>query len=104
MFKSKAKKWCSKPFDIETQKAVSELFYSPKKLEEAFYKDIEFGTGGIRGLIGVGTNRINKYTLGRCAQGLSNYLNALLNSSYHLYILYILLLIHHNWPLEIDNY
>ena len=75
MFKSKAKKWCSKPFDIETQKAVSELFYSPKKLEEAFYKDIEFGTGGIRGLIGVGTNRINKYTLGRCAQGLSNYLN-----------------------------
>ena len=75
MFKSKAKKWCSKPFDIETQKAVSELFHSPKKLEEAFYKDIEFGTGGIRGLIGVGTNRINKYTLGRCAQGLSNYLN-----------------------------
>ena len=75
MFESKAKKWCSKPFDIETQKAVSELFYSPKKLEEAFYKDIEFGTGGIRGLIGVGTNRINKYTLGRCAQGLSNYLN-----------------------------
>ena len=75
MFKSKAKKWCSKPFDIETQKAVSELFHSPKKLEEAFYKDIEFGTGGIRGLTGVGTNRINKYTLGRCAQGLSNYLN-----------------------------
>lgn len=75
MFESKAKKWCSKPFDIETQKAVSELFHSPKKLEEAFYKDIEFGTGGIRGLIGVGTNRINKYTLGRCAQGLSNYLN-----------------------------
>ena len=75
MFESKAKKWCSKPFDIETQKAVSDLFYSPKKLEEAFYKDIEFGTGGIRGLIGVGTNRINKYTLGRCAQGLSNYLN-----------------------------
>ena len=75
MFESKAKKWCSKPFDIETQKAVSELFYSPKKLEEAFYKDIEFGTGGIRGLTGVGTNRINKYTLGRCAQGLSNYLN-----------------------------
>tara|TARA_B100001250_G_scaffold80583_1_gene66251 strand:+ start:324 stop:2024 length:1701 start_codon:yes stop_codon:yes gene_type:complete len=75
MFESKAKKWCSKPFDIETQKAVSELFYSPKKLEEAFYKDIEFGTGGIRGLIGVGTNRINKYTIGRCAQGLSNYLN-----------------------------
>ena len=75
MFESKAKKWCSKPFDIETQKAVSELFYSPKKLEEAFYKDIEFGTGGIRGLIGVGTNRINKYTLGRCAQGLSDHLN-----------------------------
>jgi len=74
MFESKAKKWCKKPFDVETQKAVSKLFYSPKKLEEAFYKDIEFGTGGIRGVIGVGTNKINKYTLGRCAQGLSNYL------------------------------
>ena len=51
MFESKAKKWCKKPFDVETQKAVSKLFYSPKKLEEAFYKDIEFGTGGIRGVI-----------------------------------------------------
>ena len=79
MFESKAKEWCNEPFDIETQKAVGNLFNSPKELEEAFYKDIEFGTGGIRGIIGVGTNRINKYTLGRCAQGLSNYLNENIN-------------------------
>ena len=74
MFKLKAKKWCKNPFDVETQKAVNKLFYFPNELEEAFYKDIEFGTGGIRGIVGVGTNRINKYTLGRCAQGISNYL------------------------------
>src|SRR5690606_257809 len=47
---------------------------SPKELTESFYKDLEFGTGGMRGIMGTGSNRINKYTLGKNTQGLSNYL------------------------------
>ena len=50
------------------------LLKEPKKLEDAFYTTLDFGTGGIRGIMGVGTNRINKYTLGKCTQGLSNFL------------------------------
>lgn len=46
-----------------------------KQLTEAFYKDLEFGTGGLRGIMGVGSNRINKYTIGKATQGLANYLN-----------------------------
>jgi phosphomannomutase len=46
----------------------------PTELEESFYKNLEFGTGGMRGVMGVGNNRINKYTLGKSTQGLSNYL------------------------------
>ena len=48
---------------------------APKELEESFYKNLEFGTGGMRGVMGVGTNRINKYTLGKNTQGLSDYLH-----------------------------
>ncbi len=66
--------WLKPPFDIETQKKVSELFKKPSEFEDSFYKNLEFGTGGIRGIMGVGTNRINKYTLGRSSQGLSKYL------------------------------
>ena len=46
----------------------------PQELEDAFYKNLEFGTGGMRGIMGVSTNRINAYTLGKSTQGLSNYL------------------------------
>ena len=70
----KAQIWCKPPFDAETQKNVKELFDFPDLLEDAFYKDIEFGTGGMRGIMGVGTNRINKYTLGKVSQGLALYL------------------------------
>lgn len=70
-----ANEWLTPTFDAETQAAVEELMTSsPKLLEESFYKNLEFGTGGMRGIMGVGTNRINKYTLGKNTQGLSDYL------------------------------
>ncbi|RYJ45765.1 phospho-sugar mutase [Flavobacterium beibuense] len=67
--------WLSPLFDSQTQEAVKEMMTSsPKELEDSFYKNLEFGTGGMRGIMGPGTNRINKYTLGKATQGLSNYL------------------------------
>lgn len=66
--------WLQAPFDQETQKAVLELKKDPQKLEDAFYTSLKFGTGGMRGIMGVGTNRINKYTLGKSTQGLSHFL------------------------------
>ena len=67
--------WLTPVFDKETQAEVIEMMTSsPKILEESFYKNLEFGTGGMRGIMGVGTNRINKYTLGKNTQGLSNYM------------------------------
>ncbi len=70
-----AKEWLSDTFDTETQKEVQELIdTNSDQLTEKFYKNIAFGTGGMRGIMGAGTNRINKYTLGRSTQGLSNYL------------------------------
>lgn len=67
--------WLTPTFDNETQEAIKEIMTSsPKELEDSFYKNLEFGTGGMRGVMGVGTNRINKYTLGKNTQGLSNYL------------------------------
>ncbi|MFY9242695.1 MAG: phospho-sugar mutase [Polaribacter sp.] len=71
----KAKQWLSSTFDAETQKEINELIKNNSNdLADRFYKDMEFGTGGMRGVMGAGTNRINKYTLGRATQGLSNYL------------------------------
>ncbi len=68
--------WLTTAFDTETQDYIKNLIASnPKELKEAFYKDLEFGTGGMRGIMGIGTNRINKYTLGKNTQGLSNYLH-----------------------------
>ena len=67
--------WFSPVFDQKTQETITELKNkSPEELKEAFYKDLEFGTGGMRGIMGVGTNRINKYTLGKSTQGLCNHL------------------------------
>ncbi|MGI9531321.1 phospho-sugar mutase [Lutimonas sp.] len=72
---NKAKHWIKTPFDAATQNEIQELLNSNSKdLEDRFYKDLEFGTGGMRGIMGAGTNRINKYTLGKNTQGLSNYL------------------------------
>ena len=71
----KATLWLSDTFDTETQKEIQQLISSNSKdLTDRFYKDLEFGTGGMRGMMGAGTNRINKYTLGKATQGLSNYL------------------------------
>ena len=74
-FTNTAKSWLTDFFDSETKKEVQDLIENnTQELEERFYKDLEFGTGGMRGVMGVGTNRINKYTLGKSTQGLSNYL------------------------------
>ena len=67
--------WLTSAFDKDSQEQIKHMIASdPKGLEESFYKDLEFGTGGMRGVMGLGTNRINKYTLGKNTQGLSNYL------------------------------
>ena len=67
--------WLTPTFDSQTQNAITEMMTSsPKELEESFYKNLEFGTGGMRGVMGVGTNRINKYTLGKNTQGISDYM------------------------------
>lgn len=68
--------WTKAPFDQVTIAEVEALKQNPIALEDAFYKEIEFGTGGMRGIMGAGTNRINKYTLGKASQGLANYLNS----------------------------
>ena len=70
-----AKKWLSDTFDAETRNEVQQLIdTNADDLADRFYKNMEFGTGGMRGIMGAGTNRINKYTLGKATQGLSNYL------------------------------
>ena len=72
----KAELWLSGNYDEETKKEVEQMLESEDKslLIDAFYKELEFGTGGLRGVMGAGTNRINKYTIGGATQGLSNYL------------------------------
>ncbi|HOD88840.1 MAG TPA: phospho-sugar mutase [Bacteroidales bacterium] len=72
---NKAKKWLDESFDAETRKEVQRMIDNDHALlTESFYKDLEFGTGGLRGIMGVGSNRMNKYTVGMATQGLSNYL------------------------------
>ena len=71
----KAKTWLEGNYDEDTKNQILSWMESePDALEDAFYKDMEFGTGGMRGIMGVGSNRINRYTLGAATQGLSNYL------------------------------
>lgn len=71
----KAKSWLSEHFDEETRREVREMMENnPQELIESFYQDLEFGTGGLRGIMGAGTNRMNKYTVGMATQGLANYL------------------------------
>ncbi|GAB6869197.1 phospho-sugar mutase [Bacteroides rodentium] len=73
----KAEKWLTPAYDAETQAEVKRMLENPDKTEliDSFYKDLEFGTGGLRGIMGAGTNRMNIYTVGAATQGLSNYLN-----------------------------
>lgn len=71
----KAEKWLGSEFNEETRKEVREMLdHDEAKLVDAFYQDLEFGTGGLRGIMGAGTNRMNIYTLGMATQGLSNYI------------------------------
>ena len=70
----KSKIWEKSPFDSKTRNKVRELKKNLDLLYDSFYKNLEFGTGGIRGIMGVGTNRINKYTIGKTTQGLAKYL------------------------------
>ena len=69
------KKWCENPmFDEETKKELLSIKDDEKEIEDRFYKELEFGTAGLRGVIGIGTNRMNKYTVGKATQGLANYI------------------------------
>jgi phosphoglucomutase len=72
---SRAKIWLGDEYDAETRRQVQDLIdNNPQELVDSFYQDLEFGTGGLRGVMGVGTNRMNKYTVGMATQGLANYL------------------------------
>ncbi len=75
--KEKAEKWLGPQYDEETRAAVKAMLddTDPTALVDAFYKDLEFGTGGLRGIMGAGSNRMNIYTVGAATQGLANYLN-----------------------------
>lgn len=76
-----ANAWLTDTFDAETKDTIKNtIATNPEELADSFYKNLEFGTGGMRGIMGVGTNRINKYTLGKNTQGLSNYLQSQFNN------------------------
>lgn len=69
------KKWCESPeFDEKTKEELLAIKDDEKEIEDRFYKELEFGTAGLRGVIGAGTNRMNKYTVGKATQGLANYI------------------------------
>jgi phosphoglucomutase len=71
----RVQKWLDGNYDEATKSAIRELKANqPNELADAFYKNLEFGTGGLRGIMGVGTNRINQYTIGMATQGFANYL------------------------------
>lgn len=78
-----AQKWLSESFDKETREEVLKMIEGDRKLlQDSFYRNLEFGTGGLRGIMGAGTNRMNKYTVGMATQGLANYLNSCLNGEH----------------------
>ena len=68
-------KWLNGNFDEATKEGIRKMQSSnPEELMDAFYRNLEFGTGGLRGIMGIGTNRMNKYTVGMATQGFANYL------------------------------
>ena len=87
-YKERFQEWLEPPFDEVTIKATKSLIENEDQLEDSFYKDLEFGTGGMRGLMGPGTNRINKYTLGKNTQGISNYLTKIFKNNISVVIAY----------------
>lgn len=77
----RAQAWTQSPFDASTQAQARDLLaQGGSALADAFYQDLDFGTGGLRGIMGVGTNRVNRYTLGQATQGLANYLKTQFNN------------------------
>ena len=74
---NKVNQWLQGPYDAATKATIQKLIddNNTTELTDSFYKDLEFGTGGLRGLLGVGSNRMNNYTVGAATQGLANYLN-----------------------------
>jgi phosphoglucomutase len=74
---AKANTWLEGNYDAETKAAIKDMIENnPQELIESFYRDLEFGTGGLRGIMGIGSNRMNKYTVGAATQGFANYLKA----------------------------
>ena len=88
--KKKANKWLDSDIDSKSKNKIIQLLHkkNQKLLLECFYKNLEFGTGGMRGIIGIGSNRVNKYTIGFATQGLSNYLNKVFQSNISVAIAY----------------
>ena len=78
----RAQQWLTPAYDAETQAEVKRMLDNPDKTEliECFYRDLEFGTGGLRGIMGAGTNRMNIYVVGAATQGFANYLKKALPS------------------------
>lgn len=76
-YKENYKSWCeSSVFDEETKKELLEIKNNEKEIEDRFYKELEFGTAGLRGIMGAGLNRMNKYTVGKATQGLANFIKS----------------------------
>ena len=74
-YQEKYEEWVNNPiFDEETKKALLEMKGNETEKKDSFYKDLEFGTAGLRGIVGAGTNRMNKYTVGKASQGLAEYI------------------------------
>ena len=81
-YKEKYKNWINSNFiDLELKKELEHL-KDEKEIEDRFYKDLEFGTGGLRGVIGAGTNRMNIHTIGKATQGPADYLNSKIQGKY----------------------
>ena len=79
-FMKEYEKWLASPAVAAADRAELEAITDPKELEDRFYRDLEFGTGGLRGVLGMGTNRMNIYTVRKATQGLADYLNASFSS------------------------
>lgn len=74
-FKEKYEEWCNNPlFDEKTKQELLSISGNEAEIQDRFYKDLEFGTAGLRGVIGAGTNRMNIYTVGKATQGLANFI------------------------------
>jgi len=74
-YQEEYKKWCENPFfDQKTKEELKQIENNQKEIEDRFYQELEFGTAGLRGVMGAGCNRMNEYTVGKATQGLANYI------------------------------